>query len=142
MREGARTAVDASISMPDAAYPRRIGFDKRGTEIFNFNREENHMTASRQCQITKTDGVYTAPRIEVVPGDSVTWEMSDHTEFTVWFHPGRCPLAGECMLNSVGGSLDAKLRPDAEKGVYEYTIHCHGNSLLARGGSPPTMIVI
>ncbi len=100
------------------------------------------MTSNRQCTITKASGVYNAPQFEAGPGDSVMWQTADLTEFTIWFHPGRCPLEGENILNSAGGSISARLRTGVEKGVYEYTIHCHGNNLLARGGSPPTMIVI
>lgn len=101
------------------------------------------MASRNHCSIDKVGHHYYATLTEVSPSEGpVTWETDDHSDFIVWFPPDRCPLGGGNSFTSTGGILTSNLREDADKGGYEYTIHCRGNGRLARGGSPPTMIVL
>lgn len=101
------------------------------------------MNNNRKCSMALRDGLYRAPMLQLKPDDGpVEWRTEDHTEFMIWFPPDRCPLVEDSPLNSTKGEVTARVRPDAEKGHYEYSIHCYGNMRLAKGNSPPTMIIV
>ncbi len=99
---------------------------------------------SPNCQIAKLGGEYAVPKYEIAKGSGpAAWQTSDGTDFTIWFSPRKCPLAGGNTFESTNGTLAVQLSENAEPGTYEYTVHCHGNEHHARGlNSPPVMIVI
>ena len=97
------------------------------------------------CQIVRVGDEYIVPKLTVNPENgqrTVKWEISDGSDFTVWFPPTRSPLEGGNLFESKGSTLMANLLKGAA-GLYEYSVHCHRNNHLARGNSsPPIMIIL